>query len=78
MSFHLAVLFIFRNMLNSIKTRNILETEDVSRKSHRYVDATRVSDPCAPVYHVHGMEIKDGKECKPRSLPKYIADNHWF
>lgn len=66
-------------MLNSIKTRNILETEDVSRKSHSYVDrATRVSDPCAPVYYVHGMEIKDGKDCKPRSLPKYIADNHFL
>lgn len=68
---------IYRNLLNSIKTRNILETEDVSKNTHRFVDrVTRDSDPCAPVYRVHGMEIKDGKECKPRSLPKYMAGNH--
>lgn len=63
--------------MNSIETRDILSTDDVSRRNHRYTDKTsRVSDPCAPIYRVHGMEIKDGRESKPRAPPKEMKDSH--
>lgn len=60
-----------------MQTRDILDRQDISKRTHRYSDRThRVTDPIAPTYHVNGMEIKDGKECKPRAMPAYMNGNH--
>ncbi len=54
-----------------------MECQDISAKNHRYTDrTTRVTDPCDPVYSVHGMTIKNDKYTKPKEPAKYIADNH--
>lgn len=60
--------------LNSIRTKNILDVEDICARN-RYVDRTsRVSDPCAPSYLVNGMEIADGPGAKPRPQPKQLSN----
>lgn len=59
--------------MNSITTRNILDVQDISARTHRYVDRTnRRTDPNNPYYVVNGMEIKDDPLSKPKPLPKQI------